>query len=168
METYHKHLCTGLKGTCSPWKSWASDRKLLTRAPEKRILHQKSLKINIFHNVKQIIYSFWRHFPHLRDAITEVMVNRRHTRKSNAVRRGFSSPIKYTDKLTAAICCQNYVTGMVVPDWSPWFEQLWRTCVNCFWRFESVCECFSLGTSLLLRNQNQPVFQSFGGDIQEC
>ena len=29
---YH---CQAFKGTCSPWKSWASDRKLLTRAPEK-------------------------------------------------------------------------------------------------------------------------------------
>ena len=75
-------ICDGLrlKGTCSPWKSWANDRKLLTRAPEKRILHQNSQKINIFKNIKQRIYSFWRHFPHLRDAVIEVMVNRRHTR----------------------------------------------------------------------------------------
>ena len=76
-----------VKGTCSPWKSWASDRKLLTRAPEKRRLHQNSQKINIFQNIKQRIYSFWRHFPHLRDAVIEVMVNRRHTRISNAVRQ---------------------------------------------------------------------------------
>ena len=75
------------KGACSPWKSWASDRKLLTRAPEKRISHQNSQKINIFQNIKQRIYSFWRHFPNLRDAVLEVMVNGRHTRKSNAVRR---------------------------------------------------------------------------------
>ena len=76
-----------LKGYVHLEKSWASDRKLLTRAPEKRILHQNSLKINIFQNIKEIIYSFLRHFQHLRDAVTKVMVNWRHTRKSNAVRR---------------------------------------------------------------------------------